>query len=67
MQAVQLAIAMSLRAIVIDTGTERKEACLKFGADEFIDFEEVENPVDRVLELTNGGAHTVFVTGKSGD
>ncbi|KAI4853024.1 alcohol dehydrogenase [Aureobasidium sp. EXF-8845] len=52
MQAVQLAIAMGLRAIVIDTGAERKEACLKFGADEFIDFKEVENPVERVVELT---------------
>jgi hypothetical protein len=66
MQAVQLAIAMGLRAIVIDTGTERKEACLKFGADEFIDFKEVENPVERVVELTGGGAHAVFVTGKCG-
>lgn len=64
MQAVQLAVAMGLRAIVIDTGAERKEACLKFGADEFIDFKEVESPVERVLELTNGGAHAVFVTGE---
>jgi hypothetical protein len=64
MQAVQLAIAMGLRAIVIDTGAERKETCLKYGADEFIDFKEVENPVEKVLELTGGGAHAVFVTGK---
>lgn len=64
MQAVQLAIAMGLRAIVVDTGAERKQACLKFGADEFIDFKEVENPVERVLEITGGGAHAVFVTGK---
>lgn len=64
MQAVQLAIAMGLRAIVVDTGAERKEACLKFGADEFIDFKEVENPVETVLEVTGGGAHAVFVTGK---
>ena len=63
MQAVQLAIAMGLRAIVIDTGAERKAACLSFGADEFIDFKEVENPVDKVLEVTGGGAHAVFVTG----
>ncbi|THW12197.1 alcohol dehydrogenase [Aureobasidium pullulans] len=62
MQAVQLAIAMGLRAIVIDTGAERKETCLKYGADEFIDFKEVENPVEKVLELTGGGAHAVFVT-----
>jgi hypothetical protein len=67
MQAVQLAIAMGLRAIVIDTGAERKEACLKFGADEFIDFKEVENPVERVLEITGGGAHAVFVTGEYSD
>ncbi|THY59146.1 alcohol dehydrogenase [Aureobasidium pullulans] len=66
MQAVQLAIAMGLRAIVIDTGAERKETCLKYGADEFIDFKEVENPVEKVLELTGGGAHAVFVTGKAG-
>lgn len=64
MQAVQLAIAMGLRAIVVDTGAERKEACLKFGADEFIDFKEVENPVEKVLEVTGGGAHAVFVTGE---
>jgi len=67
MQAVQLAVAMGLRAIVIDTGAERKEACLKFGADEFIDFKEVESPVEKVLELTNGGAHAVFVTGEYSD
>lgn len=67
MQAVQLAVAMGLRAIVVDTGAERKEACLKFGADEFIDFKEVENPVEKVLEVTGGGAHAVFVTGEYSD
>lgn len=64
MQAVQLAIAMGLRAIVIDTGAERKEKCLGYGADEFIDFKEVEDPTAKVLEITGGGAHAVFVTGK---
>lgn len=62
MQAVQLAIAMGLRAIVIDTGSEREQKCLSYGADTFIDFKSVSDPVAEVLKVTNGGAHAVFVT-----
>jgi len=60
-QGVQLAHAMGIRPIVVDTGNERKELATKLGAEHFVDFKEGD-PVKQVLELTGGGAHAVFVT-----
>lgn len=62
-QGVQLAAAMGMRPIVVDTGSERKELAERMGAEAFVDFKEVKNPAERVLELTGGGAHAVLVTG----
>jgi len=62
-QAVQLAVAMGLRAVVVDTGAERRELCKKFGAEHFVDFKEVTDTCTEVVKLTKGGAHAVFVTG----
>ena len=64
-QGVQLAVAMGLRVIVVDTGAEREALSKEMGAEVFIDFKEVENPPERVMEITGGGAHGVFVTGQS--
>ncbi|KAH7024598.1 alcohol dehydrogenase [Microdochium trichocladiopsis] len=61
-QGVQLAVAMGLRAVVVDTGSERRELALKMGAEEFVDFKEVQDPARRVVEITGGGAHVCFVT-----
>lgn len=61
-QGVQLAVAMGLRAIVVDTGAERREMCKKYGAEHFVDFKEVEDTCAEVVKLTEGGAHGVFVT-----
>lgn len=61
-QGVQLASAMGIRPIVVDTGEERKKLALSLGAEHFIDFKE-NDPVKEVLDITNGGAHVVFVTG----
>ena len=62
-QGVQLAEAMGLRPIVVDTGDERRKLALGLGAEHFIDFKEEGDPVKKVLEITGGGAHGVFVTG----
>lgn len=62
-QGVQLATAMGMRPIVVDTGAERQALAKKYGAEHFIDFKEVENPGQKVMEITEGGAHGVFVTG----
>ena len=65
-QGVQLAVAMGLRVVVVDTGAERKAMCMKHGAEHFVDFKEVEDPAAEVVKLTGGiGAHAVYVTGKS--
>lgn len=64
-QGVQLAAAMGIRPIVVDTGAERKALAEKMGAEAFVDFKEVQNPSAEVLALTGGGAHAVFVTGAS--
>lgn len=62
-QAVQLAVVMGLRAIVVDTGDERRQMCKKYGAEAFVDFKDVEDTVAEVVKLTDGvGAHGVFVT-----
>ena len=63
-QGVQLAVAMGLRVVAIDTGAERRAMCKKYGAEHFVDFKEVEDPAAEVVKLTDGGAHAVFVTGE---
>jgi propanol-preferring alcohol dehydrogenase len=63
-QGVQLAVAMGLRVVVVDTGEERRALCKKYGAEHFVDFKEVEDTAAEVVKLTNGGAHAVFVTGE---
>ncbi|KAH0848225.1 Alcohol dehydrogenase 1 [Fonsecaea pedrosoi] len=60
-QGVQLAAAMGIRPIVVDTGDERKKLSLHYGAEHFIDFKDGD-PVKKVLEITEGGAHGVIVT-----
>ena len=62
-QGVQLAAAMGLRPIVVDTGEERRKLALELGAEGFVDFRTTD-AVDEVLRLTSGGAHGVFVSGK---
>jgi propanol-preferring alcohol dehydrogenase len=64
-QGVQLAVAMGLRVIVVDTGAERNAMCKKYGAEHFIDFKEVADTPAEVVKLTDGGAHAVYVTGTS--
>ncbi|KAJ4416999.1 hypothetical protein N0V82_006448 [Gnomoniopsis sp. IMI 355080] len=61
-QGVQLAKAMGMRPIVVDTGSERKRLAAEMGAETFVDFKEVENPCAEVVKITGGGAHAVFVT-----
>jgi len=60
-QGVQLAAAMGLRPIVVDTGDARAELTKKYGAEHFVDFKKGD-PVEEVIKLTGGGAHAVFVT-----
>jgi len=60
-QGVQLAAAMGIRPIVVDTGDARAELTKKYGAEHFVDFKKGD-PVEEVLKLTGGGAHAVFVT-----
>jgi propanol-preferring alcohol dehydrogenase len=62
-QGVQIAKAMGLRPIVIDTSETKKKLALEMGAEVFIDFKEVSNVVEEVKNITDGiGAHGVFVT-----
>ncbi|KEF62516.1 uncharacterized protein A1O9_00489 [Exophiala aquamarina CBS 119918] len=61
-QGVQLACALGIRPVVVDTGDDRRKLALSLGAEDFIDFLKERDPVKRVLEITGGGAHGVFVT-----
>jgi propanol-preferring alcohol dehydrogenase len=61
-QGVQLAVAMGLRVVVVDTGAERRTMCKKYGAEHFVDFKDTADTATEVVKLTEGGAHAVFVT-----
>lgn len=61
-QGVQLATAMGIRSIVVDTGDEREKLSKHHGAEAFVDFQKESDTVKKVLEITGGGAHGVFVT-----
>jgi len=63
---VQLAKAMGMRVIVIDTGSEKRKLSEELGAEHFVDFKEHENVEQEVIRLTGGkGAHGIFVTATS--
>jgi D-arabinose 1-dehydrogenase-like Zn-dependent alcohol dehydrogenase len=62
-QGVQLATALGMRAIVVDSGDDRKELCLRERAEAFVDFRKVKDTAAEVIRLCDGiGAHGVFVT-----
>jgi propanol-preferring alcohol dehydrogenase len=54
---------MGLRIVAIDTGKDKEELCKRLGAEVFIDFKEVADVPAKVIEVTDGGAHAVVVTG----
>lgn len=63
MQGLQLAKAMGLRPVAIDTGADKKKLCLENGAETFIDFKEVDKMAEEIIKICDGiGAHAVFVT-----
>lgn len=62
-QGVQLAKAMGMRPIVVDTGASKRALALDMGAEAFIDFVDVPDPAAAVIEKADGiGAHGIFVT-----
>lgn len=62
-QGIQLAKAMGFRPIAVDSGAEKKEMCLRLGAEAFVDFKEFKNVAEEVVKIADGkGAHAVFVT-----
>ena len=62
-QGVQLAKAMGMRPIVIDSGSEKRKLSGQMGAEEFIDFKDHESVAAEVKRLCGGvGAHGVLVT-----
>ncbi|EKJ76064.1 hypothetical protein NXS19_002873 [Fusarium pseudograminearum] len=60
--AIQYAKAMGMRVIAIDGGDEKRELCLKLGAEVFIDFKTTKDIAAQVLKITTYGAHGVIVT-----
>jgi len=62
-QGVQLAKAMGMRPIVVDSGPAKKDLSTKMGAEAFIDFKEHKDVGAAVKEVADGiGAHGVLVT-----
>ncbi|KAJ5219545.1 hypothetical protein N7468_008749 [Penicillium chermesinum] len=62
-QGVQLAKAMGLRPIVVDTGDTKRALALKMGAEAFVDFKESPDPTKDVVDIADGvGVHGVFIT-----
>jgi propanol-preferring alcohol dehydrogenase len=62
-QGVQLAKAMGMRSIVIDSGAPKQKLSLEMGAESFIDFKEVTDIAAEVKKVASGiGAHGVIVT-----
>lgn len=62
-QGVQLAKAMGMRPIVVDTGATKRDLSLRMGAEAFVDFKETDDPSKVVIETADGvGVHGVFVT-----
>jgi len=61
--AVQYAVAMGLRVVAIDTGDDKKDLCLKLGAEKWIDFKTTKDLVKDIQDATDGfGPHSAVVT-----
>ncbi|KAK4863421.1 hypothetical protein LT330_002199 [Penicillium expansum] len=60
--AVQYARAMAMRVIAIDGGDQKRDLCLKLGAEEFIDFQTTKDIAAEIKRITTHGAHGVIVT-----
>ncbi|KAL2009907.1 hypothetical protein VTN00DRAFT_5714 [Thermoascus crustaceus] len=62
-QGIQLAKAFGLRPVAVDTGADKRDLCIRMGAEAFVDFKECSDVVREVIYITDGeGAHGVFVT-----
>ncbi|BCR90083.1 zinc-dependent alcohol dehydrogenase [Aspergillus chevalieri] len=62
-QGVQMAKAMGIRPIVVDTGFTKRTLSLEMGAEAFVDFRETSDPAKAVIDVADEvGAHGVFVT-----
>jgi len=63
-QGVQLAKAIGLRPIVIDSGEAKRKLAMEMGAETFIDFRESKDVAADVKAASGGvGVHGVIVTG----
>jgi propanol-preferring alcohol dehydrogenase len=62
LQGVQLAKAMGMRPIVIDSGEAKEKLCMSLGTEVFIDFRKTTDIAARIKEITGQGAHGVLVT-----
>ena len=58
----QYARAIGARVLGIDSGNKKRERVLAAGAERFLDFREVADPIAAATQLTEGGAHGVVVT-----
>ncbi|KAL4973544.1 glycosyl hydrolase family 76-domain-containing protein [Aspergillus desertorum] len=65
-QGVQLASAMGMRPVVVDTGEAKRNLALEMGAEAFVDFKTVPDAAAAVIEVADGiGGHGVFVTAQA--
>ncbi|KAL1878298.1 hypothetical protein Plec18167_004365 [Paecilomyces lecythidis] len=63
---IQIAKAMGLRVIGIDSGPEKENLCIQLGCKAFIDFQKSSNLCQDVRKIADGkGVHGVFVTASS--
>ena len=53
-QGVQLAAAMGMRCVAIDTGDDKAKLTKEMGAEEFIDFKKVENVAEEIIRICDG-------------
>ncbi|KAL5532475.1 ADH1_2 [Sanghuangporus sanghuang] len=66
--AIQYAVAMGLRVVAIDTGSEKRELCISLGAEKWIDYKTSSDVATDVRAATGGlGAHAAIVTAGGND
>lgn len=54
---IQIAVALGLRVIALDTGDAKRQLCKELGAEQFIDFVSSNSVIEDVHAFTSGGAH----------
>lgn len=59
-KGIQYTKAMGMRIVAVDGGKDKKELCMKLGAERYLDLTTQKDIMEKVMDITTYGAHGVI-------